>query len=453
LASKRKLISGGAILTMDPSLGDLARGDLLIDDGRIAAIAPSIDAADAERIDASGSIVIPGLIDTHRHTWQSALRHRLGDEDFAGYGCTMLRGLGPLYTAEDVRIGNLLGAVAALESGTTTLLDWSHALNTPAHADAAIEALRESGIRSIFAQGWSRSDGRNWTQSSGLRHPEDLVRVRREVLSSDDALVTHAMAGRGPEMTTIDVVKQDFALARELGIRISMHVGVRDFGPRFRAVEAMAQAGVLGVDLTLIHVCACSAHEFQLMAEQGVSASIGPQSEMMIDGCGVPAVGRLMAVGIKPSLSGDTEVCGTGDLSTQMRMALAAERLLTANRLLPDQVPAMKVRDALEFATIVGAQACGLERRIGSLSVGKDADVVIVRGTDLNLAPVSDPVGAVVLAAHPGNVDTVLVKGEIKKRHGTLVGVDLPKILREATQSRDELLKRAASLAFPNRPA
>jgi 5-methylthioadenosine/S-adenosylhomocysteine deaminase len=446
LASKRKLISGAAILTMDPALGDLARGDILIDDGRIAAIAPSIDAVDAERIEASGSIVIPGLIDTHRHTWQSALRHRLGDEDFVGYGCAMLRGIGPLYTPEDVRIGTLLGAVAALESGTTTLLDWSHALNTPAHADAAIEALRESGIRSIFAQGWSRSDGRNWTRNSELRHPDDLIRVRREVLSSDDALVTHAMAGRGPEMTTIDVVNQDFELARELGVRISMHVGVRDFGPKFRAVEVMAKAGVLGADLTLIHVCACSAHEFQLMAEHGVSASVGPQSEMMIDGCGVPAVGRLLAAGIKPSLSGDTEVCGTGDLFTQMRMALAAERLLTANRLLPDAVPRVRVRDALEFATIVGAQACGLERRIGSLTVGKDADVVIVRGTDLNLAPVSDPVGAIVLGAHPGNVDTVLVRGEIKKRHGKLVGIDLPKLLREATQSRDELLKRAASL-------
>jgi 5-methylthioadenosine/S-adenosylhomocysteine deaminase len=446
LASRRKLISGGTVLTLDPAFGDLPRGDVLIDDGRIVAIASSIDAADAERIDATDNIVIPGLIDTHRHTWQSALRHRLGDENFAGYGCAMLRGLGPLYTADDVRIGNLVGAVAALESGSTTMLDWSHALNTPAHADAAIDALRESGIRAIFAQGWSRSDGLNWTNNSKLRHPEDIIRVRRDVLSSDDALVTHAMAGRGPEMTTIDAVKRDFELARELGIRVSMHVGVRDFGPKFRAVEAMAKAGVLGEDLTLIHVCACSAHEFQLMADHGVSASIGPQAEMMIDGCGIPAVGRLMAVGIKPSLSGDTEVCGTGDLFTQMRMALAAERLLTANRLLPDEVPPVRVRDALEFATIMGARACGLERRIGSLTVGKDADVVIVRGTDLNLVPVSDPVGAIVLAAHPGNVDTVLVRGEIRKRNGKLVGIDLPKMIRDATRSRDELLERASLL-------
>ena len=446
MTGQRKLITGGTVLTLDPVLGDLPRGDILIEDGRIAAIGPTLEASDAERIDVTGHIVIPGLVDTHRHTWQSALRHRLGDADFAGYGCAMLRGLGPLYTAEDVRIGNLLGAVAALDSGTTTMLDWSHALNTPEHADAAIEALRESGIRGIFAQGWSRSDGRNWTRESELRHPEDIVRVRREVLTSDDALVTHAMAGRGPEMTTIEVVKQDFQLARELGIRVSMHVGVRDFGPKFRAIEAMAQAGVLGEDLTLIHVCASSAHEFQLMARHGVSASIGPQAEMMIDGCGVPAVGRLMAVGIKPSLSGDTEVCGTGDLFTQMKLALAAERLLTANRLLPDEVPAVKVRDALEFATIVGARACGLDQRIGSLSVGKDADIVTVRGTDLNLSPVSDPVGAVVLAAHAGNVDTVLVRGVVKKRNGRLVDVDLDRIRAAAAESRDRLLVREKAL-------
>ena len=436
----RLLFTRATILSVDPAIGDLPCGDLLVENGRIAAIAPSIDVDGAEVIDATGNILIPGLIDTHRHTWQSALRHRLGDLDFVGYGCAMLRGLGPLYRAEDIHIGNLLGAVAALEAGTTTLLDWSHALNTPAHADAAITALRESGIRGIFAQGWSRADGRNWTQNSTLRHNEDIVRVRREVLTSDDALVTHYMAGRGPEMTTIETVAKDFALARELGLRISMHVGVRDLGPKFRATEAMARAGLLGPDLTLIHVCASSPEEFRMMADHGVSASIGPQAEMMIDGAGIPAVGRLLAAGIKPSLSGDTEVCGTGDLFTQMRFAIAAERMLTTNRLLPDKVPPVKVRDMLEFATIVGAQACGIDRRTGSLSIGKDADIVMIRGSDLNLAPISDPVGAVVLATHPGNVDAVMVRGEFRKRNGKMVNVDLDAIHRAARASRDWLL-------------
>jgi cytosine/adenosine deaminase-related metal-dependent hydrolase len=437
---QRLLFTRATILSMDPALGDIPCGDLLVEDGRIAAVAPSIDVDDAEVVDATGNILIPGLIDTHRHTWQSALRHRLGDLDFVGYGCAMLRGLGPLYRAEDIYIGNLLGAVAALEAGTTTLLDWSHALNTPAHADAAIIALRESGIRGIFAQGWSRADGKNWTRNSTLRHNEDIIRVRRELLTSDDALVTHYMAGRGPEMTTIETVAEDFALARELDLRISMHVGVRDLGPKFRATEAMARAGLLGPDLTLIHVCASSPEEFRMMADHGVSASIGPQAEMMIDGAGVPAIGRLLAAGIKPSLSGDTEVCGTGDLFTQMRFAIAAERMLTTNRLLPDNVPPVKVRDMLEFATIVGAQACGIAHRTGSLSIGKAADIVMVRGSDLNLAPISDPVGAIVLAAHPGNVDAVMVRGEFRKRNGKMVGVDLDTLHRAARASRDWLL-------------
>lgn len=442
----RILIKGGTVVSMDSDIGDFERADVLIVGGSIATIAPSIDVEDALIVPGAGRIVLPGLIDTHRHTWQSALRHRLGDEDFEGYGCAMLRGLGPLYSPEDVYIGNLLGALAALDAGTTTLLDWSHALNTPDHADAAIEALRDAGIRGLFAQGWSRSDGQNWTRNSTLAHNPDLIRVRRDVLSDDDALVTHYLAGRGPEMTTVDVVKQDFELARELGLRTSMHVGVRDFGPRFRAVEVMAQAGVLGPDLTLIHLCASSAHEMRLMADHGVSASIGPQAEMMVDGCGIPAVGRLLAAGIRPSLSGDTETVGTGDLFTQMRLALAAERLLTANRLLPDEVPSVKVRDMLEFATIVGAEACGIERRTGSLTPGKRADVIMVRATDLNLAPVTDPVGALVLAAHPGNVETVIVDGRIRKSGGILLDVDLDAVRSRASRSRDRLLEQAAPL-------
>lgn len=441
MVAERILISGGWLLTQDHRLGDMRGADLLIENGRIAAIGAGLAVTDAEFVDARDCIVLPGFVDTHRHTWQSALKHRLGDTTFEGYGCAMLRGMAPLYTPDDIYIGNLLGALSALEAGTTTLLDWSHALNTPAHADAAIAALRDSGIRAVFAQGWSRNDGLNWTQNSDRRHPADIERVRRDVLTSDDALVTHAMAGRGPEMTTADVVRADFALARSLGLRISMHVGVRDFGPKFRAIEAMNELGVLGPDLTLIHVCASSAHELALMAHHGVSASIGPQSEMMVDGAGVMAVGRLLAAGVRPTLSGDTETVGTGDLFTQMRLAIAGERMLTVNKLLPDVVPHVAVRDMIAFATIDGAEATGLGGRVGSLQVGKDADIVIVRGGDLNLAPVSDPAGAIVLAAHPGNVDTVFVRGVARKRGGRLVGADLDSVRKRAAQSRDRLLE------------
>ncbi|WP_226797954.1 amidohydrolase family protein [Cupriavidus necator] len=438
--TKRLIFKGGHVLSMDPGIGEFEQGDVLVEGGRIAAVGPSIDALDAEVIDVSDGIVLPGFVDAHRHTWQSALRHRLGEISFSGYGCVMLRGFAPHYSPDDVHIGTLLGCVSALEAGTTTLLDWSHALNTPEHADAAVDALRASGIRAVFAQGWPRGDGQNWTTASTLGHPSDIERVRRELLFSDDALVTHAMAARGPEMTTEVIVQHDFALARQLGLRISMHAGTGEFGPKYRAIEKMAKLGLLGPDLTLIHLCTSSEAELRMVADHGVHACIGPQAEMMLDGAGVMALGRLMALGIEPCLSGDTETCGSGDLLTQMRIALAAQRMLASNNLEPIETPSLTPRQLLELATIAGARACGLSERTGSLTPGKDADLIVIRRSDLNLVPVSDPAGAIVLAAHPGNIDTVVVKGEFKKRYGELVGYDIPSIKRRAFNSRERLL-------------
>ncbi|MGC2967818.1 amidohydrolase family protein [Paraburkholderia aspalathi] len=434
------LLRGGLVITMDARIGDFISGDILIESGKISAVAPSIDAPDAEVIDARGRIVMPGLVDTHRHTWQSSLRHRLGDEDFLGYGCAMLRGMAPLYRPEDIYIGNLLGALSALDAGTTTLLDWSHALNTPGHADAAIDALAESRIRAVFAYGWSRNDNRNWTQNSQLGHPEDIGRIRKERLHSDSALVTLAMAARGPEMTSMEVVQSDFRFARELGIRMSMHAGVKVFADKYRAIEKMNGSRLLGPDLTLIHVCASSDDELRMMADNGVTASIGPQVEMNMSGAGIPALGRLLAAGVRPSLSGDTETAGSGDLFTQMKFAFSCEKLLSGNKLVSTPVPKVMVRNVLDYATLGGAEACGLQDRTGSLVPGKDADIIIVRADDLNLHPVTDPYGAIVLAAHPGNVESVLVRGEFRKRDGSLVGVDFDAVRRRARESRDWLL-------------
>jgi 5-methylthioadenosine/S-adenosylhomocysteine deaminase len=446
-STRRLLIAGGDLLTMDPATRTFGRGDVLVEDGRIARVAPHILADDAERIDAHNCIVMPGFVDTHRHTWQSALRHRACELDFHGYGQAVLRTLAPHYTPDDIYLGNLVGAISALEAGTTTMLDWSHALNTPAHADAAIAGLHEAGIRARFAYGYPRNQGPIWTVNSARRHPEDIIRVRREVLGSEDALVTLAMAGRGPEMTTMAVVAEDFALARELGIRISMHVGAGEFGKKFRAIEQMAQARLLGSDLTLIHLCDSSDHELALMADAGVSASIGAQCEMSTHGVGFPVIARLMAVGIRPSLSGDTETSGTGDMFTQMRFALASHRMLAQ---IPGMAPpsaTLTLREVVEFATLVGAQTNGLEARVGSLSIGKDADIILVRHSDLNLMPLNDVFGALVAAAHPGNVDTVMVRGKVMKRGGKMVGVDVGQLHRRICASRDRLLAAAAVAA------
>src|SRR5262245_42113153 len=208
----RTLLRGGMVVTMDPDLGDLRQGDVLIEDGRIAAVAATVEAADAEVVDATGKIVMPGFVDTHRHTWQTAFRGIGADWTFKQYGAAMHGTLRPRYQPEDVYLGNLLGRIEALNSGITTMLDWFHCSDRPENADAAIEALRAAPGHSLFCYGAGIGGEPDIT-------PE-ITRVRS--LLPDDRMV---LGLRGPQLTTMDTTAADVALARELGLRVSVHVG------------------------------------------------------------------------------------------------------------------------------------------------------------------------------------------------------------------------------------
>lgn len=417
------------------------RADVLVVDGEIVAVGKVPACPVDEVVDADGMLVIPGFVDTHRHTWQSALRYRHGDSDFIEYRDDMLGTVGARYRPADVYVGNELGALAALDAGTTTLVDWSHVMNTPEHADAAIAGLRDSGIRAVFAHGWPRTDPAVWGNGSTEGHPKDIIRVRSEVLSNDDALVTLAMAARGPELASPSVVADDFALARELGIRTTMHVGAGPLGPRVRAVEAMAAARQLGIDLTLVHVNTSSDHELQLMADHGVSASIGPLLEAGMGGLGIPATGRLLERAVLSGLSGDTESFATADMFSQMRAALASARMVTNNALAESGRIHVTVAQVYALATRDGAEVAGLGARVGTIEVGKRADIVLLNA-GVSLSPVSDALGAIVLGATPGNVDTVIVDGEIRKRAGKLTSPRLQGLLDRARASQEYLLQR-----------
>ena len=437
------LLAGGWIVSMDPAIGDIPGGDLLMMDGRIADVSGHINPPpDAERIDCTDMVVLPGLIDTHRHTWQSCVRHRYADLPALQYFEEMLGSRGAAYRPEDVQVGTELGATAALEAGTTTMLDWSHVMNTPDHADAAIAGLTSAGIRAVFAHGWPLTDGASWTQASQRRHPSDIRRLRTRYFSSNDGLLTLAMAARGPEMTAPDVWAADLALARELGLRTTVHVGAYTHNARHRAVAKMQAARALGPDITFVHCSRCGADEIAMIADAGATVSLGVQTEMNSQGIGDIPLDRLLAAGIRPSLSGDTECKCSGDMFTQMRHLLAYYRswMGGGHSQVANAPTTLSTRDVLEFATIRGAEANGLADRIGSLTPGKQADVIVVRGSDLNLYPMSDPVAAVVLAAHPGNVDGVFVAGRAVKRGGVTLRGDLHRLRTQAQSSQDYVL-------------
>ncbi|MGW1360291.1 amidohydrolase family protein [Streptomyces chartreusis] len=440
--TNRTVLRGGHVLSMDPDIGDLPQGDVLIEDGRIAAVRPDIS-ADAEVLDMTGRIVIPGFVDTHRHTWEASIRNVAPDATLDDYFVDILDTFAPLYTPEDVYAANLAGALECLNAGITTLVDWSHINNSPEHPDAAIRGLAESGIRAQYAYGSANTSLADYWFESKIAIPgDDVRRIRGKYFASDDGLLTMALATRGPGFCLNDVVTAEWALARELDIPITVHVAMGRLAGRFGMVKQLNDLGLLGADTTYIHCCYLSEEEWRMVADSGGTVSIAPQVELQM-GHGWPPVMTAVEYGLRPSLSIDVVTTVPGDMFTQMRAAFGAERARVnadcwkANMPVPDTM--LTARQMLEFATLNGAHVAGVEDRTGSLTPGKRADVVAVDATALNVAPVHDAAAAVTLSADVSNVDTVIVDGVIRKREGRLVA-DVDRARRLVQESRDRLL-------------
>jgi 5-methylthioadenosine/S-adenosylhomocysteine deaminase len=414
------LLRGGCVLTLDRELGDFEVGDVLIDGSRIAAVGPSMDVT-AEIVDASGMIVMPGFVDTHRHMWQSALRSILPDGLLSDYVRSIL-GAREFYRPQDVYIGNLVSALGAIDAGITTVLDWSHIGNSPEHTDAAIQGLRDSGIRAVYAFGGGAAGPEN-------RFPDDIRRLRREHFASEDGPLTLAMAA--------GLDSAQWELARDVDARISVHVNGTG--------QLLPLAGALGPDVTCIHCPNLLAEEWRLLADVGTSVSIAAPIEMQM-GHGVPPIQQALDHGIRPSLSVDVETQMAGDLFRQMLSIFTLQRMqiLGRQRAGENDVPdLLTVREVVELATLQGARDNGLDDRSGSLTPGKDADIVLLNMNRVNVMPVNNAYGAIVHGMDTSNVEGVLVRGEMKKWGGELVGVDLDRNRTTLHQSRDHIISRA----------
>ena len=444
MSSERLLIRNGFVVSMDPNVGDIPNADVYVEDGKIVEIGRGIEASGAEQIDATGMIVMPGFIDTHRHTWQTPVRGVLPSCTLDHYFAVMLGSVGGHYRPEDVQIGNYAGSLEALNGGVTTLLDWSHINNTPDHSDAAIEGLKNAGIRAVYAHGVPT--GGEWWMFSELDHPEDVRRIRDTYFSSDDGLVTLALAARAPGNSNFEVAKHDWELARDLGIRISVHVGMRLTDVHVHHVKNLDDLGLMGDDTTYIHCTDSTDEELDLIASTGGTASLAPYVEMLM-GHGPPPTGRLLERGVRPSLSVDVVSSVPGEMFTQMRTALVSERIRSHTDT-PDEAfaPTLTHRDVLEFATIDGANACALGDKTGSLTPGKQADIVLLQTRAINTAPVLDPSATIVTFADTSNVDSVFVAGRAVKRNGKLIGVDLDSVIAKLEASRNHILSAGGLL-------
>jgi cytosine/adenosine deaminase-related metal-dependent hydrolase/ribose/xylose/arabinose/galactoside ABC-type transport system permease subunit len=430
----RKLIRGGIVLSLDPEVGDFAEADVLFDGDRIAAIGPGLAADDAEVIDASGMIVMPGFVDSHRHIWEGILRNIGTDVPLEGrvsYISFVLRTLAPAFRPEDAYAGNLVSAVGAIDAGITTLLDWSHIQASPAHTDAVVQALRDSGLRAVFGYGFP------WWGKWEERQPSWFVRAATEHFSSPDGLLTLALAAPGPEFVDFEVARDHWKLARETGARITAHVGVGTYGQDAK-VQEMGEAGLLGPDTTYIHCTTLNDTEIQMIVDTGGTVSLASPVEMMM-GHGMPPIQKFLDRGLKPSLSVDVETNVPNDMFTQMRSVIALQHVLA------DEAgkPGITMRDVLSYATMEGARAHGLEDKVGSLTVGKAADLILLRTDKINVIPINDPVTAVVAGMDTSNVDSVFIAGRAMKRHGKLLHVDWEAVKRMTLESRDYVVEKS----------
>jgi 5-methylthioadenosine/S-adenosylhomocysteine deaminase len=454
--SDRTVIRHAIVLTVDDKLGDFWDADVLVEGARIAAVGPDLEVGDARQIDATGKLLIPGFVDAHRHVWQAAIRGVAADFSYLQYDFTIHGLMTPVYRPEDVYIGNRLGIAEALNAGVTTTMDWCHVARSPDHSDEAIRALKESGARAVFAHAPPFGAGiTEWAVESVLLHPDDMRRVRDVHFSTNHGLVTMAAALRGAEYSTMDVTRHDIALARELDLFATYHVGCGTFGPKYKAITRMRAEGLIDPGSNWVHCNTIADEEFQILADAGGTITTCP-GEDTGSGEGPLPISRARAVGIQPSFGVDIVTTTGGDMFTQMKTALAYERGRAGDAAVSEGRDPKTVEwttaDVLRSATLEGARACRLEAIVGSITPGKAADLVLL-DPGLNLRPVSHPVGSIVVAGDLSNVDTVLVDGHVVKESGRLVGTDLPILLRKAEESQRYLFEAAGwTLGEPVQP-
>jgi 5-methylthioadenosine/S-adenosylhomocysteine deaminase len=439
--AEKILVRGGLVVTMDSALGDQPGADVLIEGDRIAAVGRDIAAGDAQVIDAQGDIVIPGFVDTHRHTWEAPIRGTAPDQTLGEYFGTIIDGFAPKYRPQDVYAGNLWGSLECINAGVTTLVDWSHIANTPEHADEAIRGLRDAGLLAVYAYGFPNTSLADWWFSSKLIQPEDARRIRAQYFSSNDGLITMAMATRGPGFCLPEVVKHDWEMARDLGLDITVHVGFDRMAGKMTMVKQLRDLDLLYAGTTYVHSNHLTDEEWQMVADSGGRISLSPQVELQM-GHGWSQAVKALSYGLRPGLSVDVVTTTAGDIFTQMRALFASERARRHDVAWTedaDPTHLLTAREILGFATIDGAAVAGLAGRTGSLTPGKKADLVIIDGRALNTAPVIDPVATVVTAADVSNVSTVIVDGRVRKRDGKMLA-DLNGPRKLVEESKDYLV-------------
>lgn len=424
-AREAVVLAGGYILSLDPGIGDLAQGDILVRDGAIAEIAPRIEAPGVARIDLGGRLVLPGLVDTHTHLWTSSMKGWFQNTPQTAYFAVKAH-FGRHFTPEDVRLGTYYGAVETLASGVTTTVDFFHNNRGAEFFDANRQALLESGLRARLLYGAHDDMPADETV--------DLDRLETLAAGWRDGRVTLGFGWRGPGTGSpqqLATGRTELAAVRALGLPIAVHASGKTVAP-------LAASGLVGPDVQIIHATGASPEELRTFEEAGASLALTPVTEQRV-GYGVIALRdfepmRRIGLGIDgPGLAGQADL-------------FANMRLLALNGAgASGEETALSPRQILELATRDAARAIGMDDLIGTLTPGKRADIIAIDLRALGIGPLpdGDPAALVVYSTQPAQVDFVMVDGEIRKRDGRLQEVDVPRLLDDVARSIRAVAARA----------
>jgi 5-methylthioadenosine/S-adenosylhomocysteine deaminase len=428
------IVRGATVLTMDAKVGDFLRGDVHVRDGAIVGVAAEINAPAATVIDARDMICMPGFIDTHWHLWTSVLRPVIRiDDPKRGYQPVTNR-LGQHYMPEDSYAAVRLGLAEGLSAGATTVHNWAHNIRTPEHADAELRAMRDMGMRGRLAYGTPQ--GFSNDQAMDL---DGLAKTKARWVPND-GMLTLGICSRNVGDTTnplrgnisVETARKDWGGARALGLPITMHTS----GPS--PIKLMEESGLLAADVQLVHPLLTTAEERGILAKRGVSYSTSPTGESRRSvKAGVIQLAELLEAGVKVSISIDHTSAYACDYFQCMRILYA----LHQHRIGPK--PVLNSKRLVQLATLDGAVDLGIAGRTGSLTPGKRADMILVRTSDINMSPLSDPYEALVTFAQPRNIDTVIIDGRILLRAGRFTALDHAEIVRQAVESATSLRARA----------
>ncbi len=417
LTGRPLVFRGGTVLTIDDAHRVLPDADVLVSGDRIVAVGPALSVPDGTvEIDASGGIVMPGMVDTHRHMWQTAMRGYGADWTLTQYFVWYYLNWGKVFRPADIYAGNLLSAIEAIDAGVTTTVDWSHGLQTVDHAEAAVDALTEVPGRFVLAYGNIQAGPWQWSAA-----PEFRAFVARRFTPGNDMLgfqLAFDVTGDPafPE-------KAAFEVARDLGAPVTTHAGVwgatNDDG-----IRLMHEHGFMTDQTIYVHAATLTRDSYNRIAATGGSASVSTESEQSA-GQGYPPTWQLREHNIPVSLSMDTSVWWSADLFTAMRATLGADRsrehLEAHNRAETVTHCHLRAEDVVDFATRGGAKALGLDSLIGSIEPGKKADVVLIKNDHSPVMfPVLNPYGHVAFQAQRADVHTVVVNGRVVKHNHRL---------------------------------